>query len=363
MKYADLDTVSQAVALSLMPYDDNDRSARVRETEQTRQVSEDGTEIHTASREKRGSGRDDATRILADKATGSIVLYGTASEAKAAEKLIAALDQPPPQVSLEAKVVALDKEAAKELGVEWEWSRTPQYPEYTTDYETRRRTVRNADGSYTTITEDVPRETVQRHYTDGGGSVPGIIRFGRGPAGHPFEFYYGAKINALITDGKANLLARPNITTLQGREAVINIGGEVPVQTVSVTNSTTTTSVTYREAGIILRCTPRVGPDGAITAKVHTEVSSPHYVDAMAAYRFNKRSADTEVRLQDGETMVIGGLIGSEESKVMSKIPFLGDLPILGVFFKNVRTSKNESEVMIFLTAKVVPDLHSTQEK
>ena len=189
--------------------------------------------------------------------------------------------------------------------------------------------------------------------------MPGIIRFGRGPGNHPFEFYYGAKINALITDGKANLLARPNITTLQGREAVINIGGEVPVQTVSVTNSTTTTSVTYREAGIILRCTPRVGVDGDITAKVHTEVSSPLYVPELAAYRFNKRSADTEVRLRDGETMVIGGLIGSEESKTLSKIPFLGDLPILGVFFRNVRTSKTDSEVMIFLTAKIVDDTNN----
>lgn len=356
VRYADLDTVAQAVALSLMPYDDNDNSARVRETERTRRVSEDGTEIHTTARESRGGQREDDSRILADAATGSIVLYGTASEAKAAEKLIAALDQPPPQVSLEARVVAIDKNAAKELGVEWEWSRAPQYPDHTTNFETRRHTVQNADGSYTTVTEDVPHETVHRHWDGSGSSVPGIIRFGRGPAGFPFEFYYGAKINALITDGKANLLARPNITTLQGREAVINIGGEVPVQTVSVTNSTTTTSVTYREAGIILRCTPRVGVDGDITAKVHTEVSSPLYVDALSAYRFNKRSADTEVRLRDGETMVIGGLIGSEESKTLSKIPFLGDIPILGVFFRNVRTSKTDSEVMIFLTAKVVQD-------
>ncbi len=357
VKYADLDTVSQAVALSLMPYDDNGASTRVRETQRTPSASEDNADIHTVTREGHGNGRDDS-RILADPTTGSIVFYGTASEAKAAEKLIAALDQPPPQISLEAKVVSIDKNAAKELGVEWEWSRVPQYPEHRTDYETRRHTVQNADGSYTTVTEDVPRVTVRRSYTDGDGSVPGIIRFGRGPEGYPFEFYYGAKINALITDGKANLLARPNITTLQGREAVINIGGEVPVQTVSVTNSTTTTSVTYREAGIILRCTPRVGANGDITAKVHTEVSSPLYVASLSAYRFNKRSADTEVRLRDGETMVIGGLIGSEESKTLSKIPFLGDLPILGAFFRNVRTSKTDSEVMIFLTAKVVHDIN-----
>ena len=356
VRYADLDTVAHAVSLSLMPYDNNnDQAGRVRETDRTRLETENGSQTRTVTRESRNGLGDDA-RILADPGTGSIVLYGTASEAKAAERLIEALDQPQPQVSLEAKVIAIDKNAAKELGIEWEWSRAPQYPDYSTEYETRRHTVQNADGSYTTVVEDVPHETVRRYWDGSGSSVPGIIRFGRGPGGFPFEFYYGAKINALISDGKANLLARPNITTLQGREAVINIGGEVPVQTVSVTNSTTTTSVTYREAGIILRCTPRVGVDGDITAKVHTEVSSPLYVDALAAYRFNKRSADTEVRLRDGETMVIGGLIGSEESKVLSKIPFLGDLPILGAFFRNVRTSKTDSEVMIFLTAKIVDD-------
>ena len=358
VRYADLATVRDAVALSLMPYDDDDRASRnrVRETARTRQTTknEDGETV-TATHETRRTRREDELRILADAATNSIVLYGTSSEAKAAEAIIAALDQAVPQVSLEARVIAIDKNAAKELGVEWEWSKVPQFPDYDTEYETRRHTVQNPDGSYTTVTEDVPKETVRR-YWQGGGSVPGIVRFGRGPGGYPFEFYYAAKLNALINDGKANLLARPNITTLQGREAVINIGGEVPVQTVSVTNSTTTTSVDYREAGIILRCTPRVNPDGNITARVHTEVSSPLYVEALKAYRFNKRSADTEVRLRDGETMVIGGLIGSEESRTLSKIPFLGDLPILGVFFRNLRTSKTDSEVMIFLTAKVVKE-------
>ena len=80
------------------------------------------------------------------------------------------------------------------------------------------------------------------------------------------------------------------------------------------------------------------------------------YVDELKAYRFQKRSADTTVRLKDGETMVIGGLIGSEESRSLSKVPFLGDLPILGAFFRNVRTSKTDSEIMIFLTAHVLED-------
>ena len=143
---------------------------------------------------------------------------------------------------------------------------------------------------------------------------------------------------------------------MQGKEAVINIGGSVPVPTVSTTNSTVTTSVQYKEAGIILRYTPKASDDGYITAKVHTEVSSPVYVESLKAYRFQERSADTTVRLKNNETMVIGGLIGEEESKSLSKVPFLGDLPILGAFFRNNKNSKTESELMIFLTASVLED-------
>ena len=152
------------------------------------------------------------------------------------------------------------------------------------------------------------------------------------------------------------MLARPNITTVQGHEALINIGAEVPVPRVATSNNVTTTGIEYREAGIILRYTPRVTADGNIVARVHTEVSTPVYVEDLKAYRFQKRSADTTVRLKNGETMVIGGLIDSDESRSLSKIPFLGDLPVLGAFFRSVRTSRTETELMIFLTAHVLDE-------
>ena len=340
--YADLETVKDAVNLSL---NKEGFFSKTKNNTNGQKKSDKGTTNEA----------DCPERLKTDAATNSLVLFGTASEAAAARKIIAALDVPTKQVSLEAKVIAIQKDAAKKLGVEWEWSKLPQYPEYTTNYETYRHTVQNADGSYTTVSEDVPKTTVERRYK-GGESIPGIISFGRSRDGHPFELYYAATLNALVTDGKASILARPNVTTLQGHEAVINIGGEVPVPTVSTTNSTTTTSVVYRQAGIILRYTPRINPDGGITATVHTEVSSPLYVDELKAYRFNKRSADTTVRLKDGETMVIGGLIGSEETRSVSKVPFLGDIPILGAFFKSIKKGKSDSEVMIFLTARVLPN-------
>lgn len=294
-------------------------------------------------------------KVMIDESENTISFYGTLKQYEQIKNFLQEQDKPQKQVSLEAKVTAIQKDAAKDLGVSWEWSKLPQSPEHEITYDTVKHTVINEDGSKEEITDYLPVDEVTRKWNDDE-NIPGVIRFGKGVDGYPYEFYYAAKIDALISDGKANILARPNITTIQGKEAVINIGSEVPVPTVSTTNSTTTTSIKYREAGIILKCTPRVNEDGIITVKVHTEVSSPMYVEDMKAYRFQKRSADTIVRLKDGQTMVIGGLIGSDEAKQMSKIPFLGDIPILGNLFKHIQKSKSNTEVMIFLTAREVND-------
>ena len=296
--------------------------------------------IVSKNNEERGAETSDSDvqrRVLVDRSTNTLLFYGTESEAFSVREIISALDVVPRQVSLEAHVVAISKQAAKEIGVDWSWSALPQYP----------RTERDNDGHW---------QVGERNTGMGGTNIPGIIRFGRGPEGVPFEFYYSAAIHALITDGRAKMLARPNITTVQGHEALINIGAEVPVPRVATSNNVTTTGIDYREAGIILRYTPRVTEDGSIVARVHTEVSTPVFVEDLKAYRFQKRSADTTVRLKDGETMVIGGLIDSDESRSLSKIPFLGDLPVLGAFFRSVRTSKTETELMIFLTAHMIED-------
>ena len=288
-----------------------------------RQTDDEDAENAKAQAENTASRSRDDTRATVGTDGQSVVLYGTPAEADATRQLLRELDVPARQVALEAKVISLTNDASRELGITWDWSPLPQYE--------GTRTYR------------------------GDSAIPGIVQFGRGPEGHPFEWYYEAQLHALEQAGKAKVLSRPNITTLTGREAVIEIGSEVPVPEVETTSRSTTTSFTYHKAGIILRYTPYVSNDGRITAIVHTEVSSPVYVEDLKAYRFNKRSADTSVRLKDGETMVIGGLIGSDEAKSYRKIPLLGDIPVLGAFFKNVQKSKQSSEIMIFLTARILP--------
>lgn len=350
IQYGNLQKIKEIVNLSLLKAgkkaqmeNKNSKTGKSKSSDRSRQPAEGrGQERASSSEEK----------VVADPVTQSLIFRGTEQEAQMVREVLAEVDVPAQQVALEAKVAALSKEASKALGVEWTWSSLPQTPEVRENWRSHRTTYVDEEGKTHTVYEELPDREITRHY--GGGSVPGVIRFGRSPEGLPYEWYYAAKLDALVTNGKAKLLSRPNITTLTGREASIEIGGDVPVPTVSVTDSTTTTSITYHKAGIILRYTPFVSADGEITATVHTEVSSPLYVADMHAYRFQNRSADTTVRLRDGETMVIGGLIGSEEARSLSKVPLLGDLPVLGAFFRSVRTSKQDSELMIFLTAHVL---------
>ena len=281
-------------------------------------------------------------RVYINYETNSLILFGTPTEYERVKNLLETLDVELKQVSVEAKILAIDKDATKNLGVEWMWSTVPQYVSYSSAI------IDETDSSNVRISGSGE----SRKFNDDTGY--GIVRFGRSPNGRPYEFYYGAKINALVTDGKAKILSRPNVTTIQGREAIINVGNSVPVPKISSTNTSTTTEIDYRDAGIILKYTPRVNADGTITATIHTEVSTPQYVADMGAYRFNTRSADTTVTVRNGEPMIIGGLIGAEEAKSVSKIPFLGDLPILGALFRNHRKSKSESELVIFLTAYVL---------
>ncbi|MBO4400284.1 MAG: type II secretion system protein GspD [Selenomonadaceae bacterium] len=350
VRYGDPENLRKAIILSLDPDIETipDHMTRVRNSDGSytyrysyRENDSDDSSNNRQERIKREE------RVLVSPDVNALVLFGTEAEYERAKKLLAEIDVELKQVSVEAKILAIDKDASKNLGIDWMWSTLPQYPE---------REITHYDAKYDSRGNQTASEYFVEEYTRKANDNTGygIIQFGRGPEGIPFEFYYGARINALVTNGKARILSRPNVTTIQGHEAVINVGSSVPIPKESITNSTTTTSLEYRDAGIILKYTPRINADGTITATIHTEVSTPQYVADLKAYRFNTRSADTTVTVRDGEPMVIGGLIGAEEAKSISKIPFLGDLPLLGALFRSHKKSKSESELMIFITAHVL---------
>ena len=262
--------------------------------------------------------------INTDASTNSIIAFGVPEQIEKVRLLLKELDVPYQQILLEAQVINLSKKASKSLGIDWTWASFP-------------------------LTSGV--------ITTSNPFPIGILTAGDGQL---FKFGVNATLNALITNGDGKILARPNVMTFNGNKATIFIGDQLPIVTPTVANGTTTNTTTYKNAGITLSYVPRINEDDFITASVFVEVSTPTLVtlgtgsSSTQAYQITTRSAQTNVRMKDGATMVIGGLISNSDIKNLNKVPILGDLPILGKLFQSVSSSKDETEVVIFIKAKIV---------
>ncbi len=166
------------------------------------------------------------------------------------------------------------------------------------------------------------------------------------------------QVSALITKNKAKILSRPSVMTLSGEQATIQIGGEIPYTAYDVNNIP---SVKFRNYGIILQFKPIVDAQNNIVSTIYTEVSnvSGEYVGDNPVLA--TRRADAVVSLKSGSTMVIGGLMDSSERKVVNKIPLLGDIPIIGEFFKYSSKTKDKQELIILVTPYIVADRETSR--
>ncbi len=290
----------------------------------------------------------------------SVIFSGSAEELLQARKIIAALDHPEKQVKVEAEVLAVNKNDAKELGIDWDFQSLTGSAEYSRDSWTEQHYVTDDEGNIRYDDDGNPRI---RNIVHDGWDVTAPegyagLSYGRSITGHPYTFFFQAKLNVLISEGKAEVLARPNVVTMNGREAEILIGSEIPVIVEHTENGVKTTATEYRDAGIKLSYTPRISADDEITATIRAEVSTPYLVPEMKAYRIVTRQADTMVRLRSGDELVIGGLIDREESYTFRKVPLLGDIPILGKLFQSRSRSVDESEIIIIIRAELLDQTH-----
>ena len=160
-------------------------------------------------------------------------------------------------------------------------------------------------------------------------------------------------LRALVTQNRAKILSRPSITTMSGEEAVIQVGGEIPYTTRDKNGNPTTE---FKDYGIILQFKPLVDAENRIVSTIHTEVSMPSGETIDNQPILDKRRADAVVTATSGSTMVIGGLMDSREYKVVRKFPFLGDIPIIGEFFKYTSKSRNRQELIILVTPRLVDE-------
>lgn len=204
----------------------------------------------------------------------------------------------------------------------------------------------------------------------GGGASSGGVSGSKGSAAVSDEgtfFAYfpgldaGVTIKALQTEGVAQVLAEPNLLAMDGRQASFLAGGQYPYPMVQGTSAGGAGAVTimFKEYGVRLNFIPTITPRGTIRLQVAPEVSALDFANAVQLSGFNvpaitTRKVNTEVELADGQTFVIGGLLDNRETETFEKIPFIGDIPILGKFFQSKLINRTNTELIVLVTPELV---------
>ena len=246
----------------------------------------------------------------------------------------------PSQIRLEAQIIEINSDYTKNLGIQY-WSQTPG-------------SNSNSGSSSNNPNNDITVGTAGLFY--GGEDFSSSRKHGGWLGSHVANV--NVTLQALINEGKARILSRPSIMTMSGKTANILIGGRIPIP---VSDGNGNVSIDWHEYGVKLKIEPVVDSEDKITSKVHAEVSTLDYshgvkIDSFSVPGIATREAESEVNVRSGMTMAIGGLINSEDAKIVSKIPLLGDLPIIGRFFRHTSNTRDKREVIILITPTLVAD-------
>ena len=288
--------------------------------------------------------------VFVDEKTNTVIIRDTPAAVRLAEKVIASLDTAEPEVMLEVEVLEITRSRALDLGLAWPTS-------ISVAAEKILELKSNVVGPQGNILSETTSETTSKNFKLGDLNHTGlrdlIIKSG-----------VQWTLNIAKTDGDVNTLASPRIRARNREKAKILIGSRVPVITNSITpvasgTPVVTGSVNYLDVGLKLEVEPNVHLDGDVAIKLNLEVSNITNVvnqpaSGTRAYEIGTRTAQTVLRLKDGETQILAGLIQDDQRRDSTKIPALGDIPILGRLFGSQRDDGRKTEIVLSVTPRVV---------
>lgn len=287
--------------------------------------------------------------IAADKATNSLVIVGSPSDYKTIVDLIQKLDIQQRQVYVEAAIIEMSITKQHELGFEFQMFNQSNGASVNavggTNFGNIGSVITSGPSALATM-NGLTLAAIKGSYTYNGVEYLNV----------------GALLRALQSDGDVNILSTPNIVTMDNQKAEIMAGENIPVitgqlQSVS-TGSSISNSVERKDVGVTLRLTPQIMSDATVRLDIYQEISAVTTVAGLDASvvgpSTTKRTVSTSVVVKDGETIVIGGLMRDNVNSSMSKVPLLGDIPLLGWFFRYETTKVEKTNLMIFITPTII---------
>jgi general secretion pathway protein D len=283
-------------------------------------------------------GTGESLNVQADEESNALVISASASIYPSLRAVIQKLDIPRGQVHIEAIIAEVSLDTSEELGVQW-LGREEGTAAFSSQFSSSGASF---DGARNGILPD-----------------GGVLGFGNISDN---GLSVVALVSALAGDSETNLLATPSIVTLDNQEAEILVGQNVPFVTGETTSSSSDTTNPFRtierqDIGVSLKVKPQINEGGAITMELEQEVSNisgtaTNAVDIVT----NKRSIQTTVQLEDGELLVLGGLIDETIVESEQKVPLLGDIPFLGALFRFKRETARKQNLLVFIRATIIKD-------
>jgi len=268
--------------------------------------------------------------VVAEETSNTLLLSASPRYFPTIEALIEELDQPPPQVLIQVLLAEVKLNETDELGIDWN---------VTSHWDRFRKTV--SEGTQFSLA--APGTGLSLSVTAG-----------------DLTFF----LRALESQNRLEILSRPQVLASDNQEAEVNVGQRVPFisQSRVTDQGTTINTIQYENIGIILRVTPRINPEGFVKLDVHPEISSldestVDISEGVKAIIVNEVTADTTVNVQDGHTIILGGLITTQDNDIEDKIPFFGDLPWVGMLFRAVKKKIERRELLIILTPHVMQNI------
>jgi len=305
--------------------------------------------------------------IAAHEATNSLVLTAPPDIMMALQDVISQLDIRRAQVLIEALIVEMSEGDGINLGVQWGSLETGAVIQYgntgapigqvmvgleEAKDTTEKKPIRDSDTGAIKYYEET---TVKGDYSTLASALGGV----NGAAMSIMMGDWTALITAVSSDSNSNILSSPSITVMDNGEASFIVGEEVPVITGSTAGSNNDNpfqTVDRKEVGIKLKVVPQINEGDSVQLNIEQEVSNVLGANGAVDVRFAKRQLNTSVMIQDGQMLVLGGLVDERALESESKVPLLGDIPVLGHLFKSTSTQTEKRNLMVFIKPTIIRD-------
>jgi type IV pilus assembly protein PilQ len=296
-----------------------------------------------------GGGRWLSSRgsVLAEPRTNQLFISDLPQRLTEVQKMLTQLDIPVRQVLIEARIVEADDQFGQSLGV-----RLGAGLAMPLRVNQRANTLALGAGNAETGAGVVTGNQVKLPAGSAGQTLNTPTSFAVSLFNAAADRFINVEISALEADGRGKVVSRPRVVTADQTKALIEQGTELPYQTASASGAT---SITFRKANLKLEVTPQITPDGSVVLEVDVNRDSVGQITP-AGFAINTKHVKTQVRVEDGGTVVLGGIYEETDRNNEAKVPGLGDVPGLGWLFKNRDQAQRKSELLIFLTPRVMAD-------